>query len=160
MVYTTTRLENSHGIIPAVALVPALAGGFLIGFSQLASLVLRTSTLGMGGAYEQAGDLILSIFSRRAVPKIPAVFFALGTFLGSFVLSCVVSLPLVDAQGEIEAPRAVVGGALLVVGSRLAGGCTSGHGISGMSLLSISSFITVAAMFGAGAVGALVLGLL
>jgi uncharacterized membrane protein YedE/YeeE len=38
----------------------------------------------------------------------------------------------------------------MVFGARLAGGGTSGHGITGMSQLSISSFITVAAMFGGG----------
>jgi uncharacterized membrane protein YedE/YeeE len=38
------------------------------------------------------------------------------------------------------------------VGSRMAGGCPSGHGISGMSLLSISSVVTIASAFGAGAV--------
>jgi uncharacterized membrane protein YedE/YeeE len=44
----------------------------------------------------------------------------------------------------------VVGGVLLTIGSRIAGGCTSGHGISGMSLLSVSSFISVGAMFAGG----------
>lgn len=34
-----------------------------------------------------------------------------------------------------------VGGALLLFGARLAGGCTSGHMISGISQLAISSFI-------------------
>lgn len=38
----------------------------------------------------------------------------------------------------------------MIFGSRLAGGCTSGHGISGMSQLSISSVISVAAMFAGG----------
>ncbi|RMD43729.1 hypothetical protein DV735_g1398, partial [Chaetothyriales sp. CBS 134920] len=45
---------------------------------------------------------------------------------------------------------ALLGGVIMIFGARLAGGCTSGHGISGMSTMSISSFITVAAMFGGG----------
>lgn len=43
------------------------------------------------------------------------------------------------------------GGFLLVFGSRLAAGCTSGHGISGMGSLATGSYIAVAAMF-AGAI--------
>ena len=44
-------------------------------------------------------------------------------------------------------PVVFVGGILLVFGARLAGGCTSGHGLSGMASLSIASFVTVASMF-------------
>ena len=41
------------------------------------------------------------------------------------------------------------GGVLLLFGARLAGGCTSGHMISGISQLAISSFIFGIATFGA-----------
>jgi uncharacterized membrane protein YedE/YeeE len=41
---------------------------------------------------------------------------------------------------------------LLVGGARLANGCTSGHGISGMAHLATVSFVAVPAMFG-GAIG-------
>eukprot|EP00730_Choanoeca_flexa_P003649 TRINITY_DN11467_c0_g1_i3.p1 TRINITY_DN11467_c0_g1~~TRINITY_DN11467_c0_g1_i3.p1 ORF type:complete len:388 (+),score=69.75 TRINITY_DN11467_c0_g1_i3:265-1428(+) len=44
----------------------------------------------------------------------------------------------------------VVGGVLMLFGSRLAGGCTSGHGLSGMGLLASTSFAAVAAMFAGG----------
>lgn len=43
-----------------------------------------------------------------------------------------------------------VGGAFLQFGARLANGCTSGHGISGMANLSLTSFLTVACMFAGG----------
>jgi len=42
-----------------------------------------------------------------------------------------------------------VGGVLLLFGARLAGGCTSGHMISGISQLALSSFIFGVATFGA-----------
>eukprot|EP00486_Rosalina_sp_Unknown_P015818 CAMPEP_0201583314 /NCGR_PEP_ID=MMETSP0190_2-20130828/97198_1 /ASSEMBLY_ACC=CAM_ASM_000263 /TAXON_ID=37353 /ORGANISM="Rosalina sp." /LENGTH=56 /DNA_ID=CAMNT_0048024989 /DNA_START=15 /DNA_END=182 /DNA_ORIENTATION=+ len=35
--------------------------------------------------------------------------------------------------------RAILGGLLLIFGARLAKGCTSGHGISGMGMLSTAS---------------------
>ncbi len=41
------------------------------------------------------------------------------------------------------------GGVLLLFGARLAGGCTSGHMISGISQLALSSFLFGAATFGA-----------
>ena len=46
----------------------------------------------------------------------------------------------------------------MIFGARLAGGCTSGHGISGMSTFSISSIITVMAMLSGGILTARVLG--
>jgi uncharacterized membrane protein YedE/YeeE len=42
---------------------------------------------------------------------------------------------------------ALVGGFLMGVGSRWAGGCTSGHGISGMLQLAVSSWLSVIGFF-------------
>ena len=43
---------------------------------------------------------------------------------------------------------AFAGGFIMLLGARIADGCTSGHGISGSAQLAIGSFIAVAAMFG------------
>lgn len=48
--------------------------------------------------------------------------------------------------------RMLVGAFALVFGARIGGGCTSGHGITGMAGMSLSSFIDTAAIFG-GALG-------
>jgi uncharacterized membrane protein YedE/YeeE len=45
---------------------------------------------------------------------------------------------------------AFVGGAVMLFGARLAGGCTSGHGISGGLQLATSSWVFLAAMFAGG----------
>ena len=45
---------------------------------------------------------------------------------------------------------AFLGGALLLFGARLAGGCTSGHAISGGLQLAVSGWIFMAGMFAAG----------
>ena len=45
---------------------------------------------------------------------------------------------------------AFVGGVILIVGARMAGGCTSGHGISGGLQLALSSWIFIGAMFASG----------
>ena len=45
---------------------------------------------------------------------------------------------------------AFVGGVVLIVGARLAGGCPSGHGLSGLSQLALSGFVALAFFFGGG----------
>jgi uncharacterized membrane protein YedE/YeeE len=141
-------------------LIPGAVGGALIGASQAASLLLTGNTLGISGAYEQIGDLFwwsLDFLSAKALggqtrslrPSIRAAAFALGTLLGSWGLSRIVDIPT-PVEAEVSTLRAVAGGVILVFGSRLAGGCTSGHGISVMSQLSIASIISVAAMFAGG----------
>ncbi len=65
-----------------------------------------------------------------------------------------------ESFGRTAALRAVVafvGGFLLIYGARLAGGCPSGHGLSGMSQLSVSAFFTVMGFFLGGIPLALIL---
>jgi hypothetical protein len=45
---------------------------------------------------------------------------------------------------------AFIGGVLIIFGARLAGGCTSGHIISGITQLAVSGILFGAAVFGAG----------
>ena len=45
---------------------------------------------------------------------------------------------------------AALGGFIMVFGARIADGCTSGHGVSGIAQLASGSFIAVTAMFAAG----------
>ena len=45
---------------------------------------------------------------------------------------------------------AVVGGIIAMIGARLADGCPSGHGLSGMMQLSVSSFVALIMFFGIG----------
>ncbi len=45
---------------------------------------------------------------------------------------------------------AILGGALFGMGSQLGRGCTSGAGLSGMAVMSVSGFLVVAAIFGTG----------
>jgi len=55
--------------------------------------------------------------------------------------------------GDHKAKRllqAFIGGLLLLFGARLAGGCTSGHMISGISQLTVGSFLFGASIFASG----------
>lgn len=137
-------------------LLPAAIGGLWIGFSQFSSLYLTGSTLGVSTAYEQLGDLYWWLEGRilegkkGPMPSIRGTAFAIGTMLGALALSMAINIPSPNENFQIGASRAVLGGILLVFGARIAGGCTSGHGISGMSQLSISSILTSMAMFAGG----------
>ncbi len=49
------------------------------------------------------------------------------------------------------------GGVLMGLGARWAGGCTSGHGISGTMQLALSSWIAAACFFAGGIAGAMLI---
>jgi uncharacterized membrane protein YedE/YeeE len=61
-------------------------------------------------------------------------------------------MPTLANEGTIPLTnlQALVGGFILIFGARMAGGCTSGHGLSGLSAMSFSSLVTTAAMFSSG----------
>ena len=50
----------------------------------------------------------------------------------------------------LRAVGAVVGGMVAMFGARMAGGCPSGHGLSGLMQMSISGFVSLACFIGAG----------
>lgn len=132
------------------------AGGLLIGLSQLFSLITRRSMVGISGSYEELGNLFWSKVKggdAQTKPKsLQNVLFAVSAGIGALVAAK--SFPEFTARAAFEAPPllATIGGTLMVIGARLAGGCTSGHGISGISLLSTSSIITIASTFAMGSV--------
>jgi uncharacterized membrane protein YedE/YeeE len=144
--FTGAKVGNS--------LVSPIAGGLLIGSAQALSLLLTSSPLGVSTVYEHLSRHILQALSGKlGNPSLPSkpVIFSLGVIAGSFALLQQKSGPSVGmADAAIPAWQAFVGGAVLAFGARLGGGCTSGHGLSGLSAMSFSSLVTVACMFGAG----------
>ena len=96
------------------------------------------------------------------------MLFLVGTFLGSLVsvlASRSFRLEVVPKTwGEQfggSRPRrllaAFLGGAILLFGARMAGGCTSGHGISGSLQLALSSWVFFLTLFAFGILTALIL---
>jgi uncharacterized membrane protein YedE/YeeE len=137
-----------------------IAGGLLIGAAQAVSVMLTSSTVGVSTAYEQIGQYFWRALGQKGVATPPsppsALIFALGLLAGSAVAARSIPPLVVDSLG-VSNIRAVVGGFIMVIGARSAGGCTSGHGISGLSASSFSSLVTVAAMFGGGIATAILL---
>jgi uncharacterized membrane protein YedE/YeeE len=92
----------------------------------------------------------------------------LTSILGAFLAARLFRTPRPDAVPSIWAARfgssrplryaaAFIGGAIMLYGARLAGGCTSGHGISGGLQLAVSGWLFFAATFIAGITAAFVL---
>lgn len=88
----------------------------------------------------------------------PETFLVLGLLIGGFLGAKVnrEKAPKCEMihKGETTTGKryrdAFIGGFLIVVGARIAGGCTSGHIISGITQLSVSGFIFGAGVFATG----------
>lgn len=138
------------------ALAPAL-GGVMIGLSQLFSVLSRKTMLGVSTSYDELGKYFWWLARGDAVrgvspPSNKNLLFVAGVAAGSWGLVTLdPRFAPVPKEVSVEPVAAVLGGFLLAVGSRVSGGCTSGHGLSGMSMFSTSSLITMVAMFGVGA---------
>ncbi|KAF2686700.1 hypothetical protein K458DRAFT_402270 [Lentithecium fluviatile CBS 122367] len=138
--------------------LPPIVGGLCIGAAQLASLVLRGQPVGISTAYEDLGAKVCGLFKKSDKPgaksvttPTQAIAFAAGVMLGAAALVRLIpKFAVAEIATAVSPARAVIGGVIMVFGARLAGGCTSGHGISGMSMLATSSVVTVASMFAGG----------
>ena len=82
------------------------------------------------------GALLASLLSSGPRPSYDSLYGALGGILPVAVV--VVGVPIV----------LFLGGVLMGVGARWAGGCTSGHGISGSSALSPASLVSTVTFMG------------
>ena len=140
-----------------------------IGLAILTSFIFLTSTanrvLGASGTYPYVGDLIAGTTDNAYFKGIAPsgnweLIFLTGAFLSGLVLSLIrkdFRLTLIHEnwrkyKGNSNAGRiiwAFVGGFLLIFGARLAGGCTSGHIISGGMQIALSSYLFTAFVFGA-----------
>ena len=83
-----------------------------------------------------AGALLASLLSSGPAPTYDSLYGALGAILPAASLILVVPLFL------------FIGGVLMGYGARWAGGCTSGHGISGSAALSPASLVSTVIFMG------------
>lgn len=67
------------------------------------------------------------------------------------------SLAKLDISSPVTYASAFIGGFCLLFGARMARGCTSGNGISGLSLLSTVGLICSCGMFGGAIATAMIL---
>ncbi len=126
-----------------------LAGGLLIGLSAAMMLLMLGRIAGVSGLAARAIGL-----SAGGAPRDIAMAFILGLPLGALLMSLVTG-PVVTRFPPTIWPL-LIGGLLVGYGTRLGSGCTSGHGVCGMSRLSPRS-LTATALFMASGVGTVAL---
>lgn len=119
----------------------SLAGGLLIGVATAMFLLLNGRIAGISG--------ILGGLLRPMAGDIGwRVAFILGLLVAPLVYGLVAPLPSV--QIDADTASLVMAGLLVGVGTRYGSGCTSGHGVCGLSRLSPRSLIATAAFMAAG----------
>ncbi len=147
---------------------PYVAGG-LIGVLAIATMYFSGRPIGASGAYAKAMGVIMKRIAPKHTEELPyfkeeppaldwEFFLVVGAILGAFLAAAsggeltgraVPPMWAVRFGPEVW-PRLLVGflgGVAMAYGARLAGGCTSGHGISGALQLSVGSWIALGCFF-------------
>ncbi len=132
---------------------PALIGGDLIG---LASALLILGAGRVAGIAGIVGDELQSLM-RGWRPGRDALrwAFVIGLLLAPWLWRLVAPLPA--AKSSAGPVVLIVAGLMVGIGVRMGNGCTSGHGVCGLSRLSLRSLVNVLAFMGAGVVTVFVL---
>ena len=124
--------------------VSALLGGATIGIASALFLATHGRVAGISGI---AGGIIFSPLSDKAWRMV----FIGGLIVGVLVYRLIFGLNA-DITLDASLPVLIIGGLLVGFGTRIGGGCTSGHGVCGISRLSARSLIaTCTFMLAAGA---------
>jgi len=143
--------------------------GTLIGLLSMATFYFSNKPLSVSTAYARLAGLVGNLFAKghtenlkfyqETKPKIEwGVMLVFGMLLGAFIAAVSSDefagawVPVLweqrfGADLGLRLGMAFIGGAIMAFGARLAGGCTSGHGISGALQLSVSSWIVLACFF-------------
>jgi uncharacterized protein len=128
---------------PQALPVQGLAGGLMIGLAAAIMLLGLGRIAGVSGLAARATGLADTGASRSV-----AMAFIIGLPLGALVVS------LVSGGVTTHFPASplplIIGGLLVGFGTRLGSGCTSGHGVCGMSRLSRRSITATIVFMGAG----------
>lgn len=126
----------------------SLAGGILLGLASAMFILVNGRILGISG-------IIGGLFR----PKSGDVGWRLAFLLGVLVAPVLYFLVAGPTTARIDAGwvTLVIAGLLVGVGTRYGAGCTSGHGVCGLSRLSPRSLIATLAFMGAGFVTVFVL---
>lgn len=109
---------------------PALFGGLLIGLSAVILIVLTGRIAGISG-------IVGGLLKPKSNEVVWRIAFLLGICAAPWLYQATVG------EFEFNSPRSttalLVAGFLVGYGTRLGSGCTSGHGVCGISRLSIRS---------------------
>ena len=119
----------------------SLVGGVLLGLASALFIIVNGRILGISG-------IVGGLLRPRAGDVGWRVAFLLGLLAASVLFGLVTNVPAprIDAQwGTV-----ILAGLLVGVGTRYGSGCTSGHGVCGLSRLSPRSLVATLSFMGAG----------
>lgn len=119
----------------------ALAGGILLGLASAIFILVNGRILGISG-------IVGGLLRPKAGDSQWRISFVLGMLAAPWLYSLVMG-PVV-ATVDASWVMVVVAGLLVGVGTRYGAGCTSGHGVCGLSRLSPRSLVATLAFMGAG----------
>jgi len=110
----------------------ALTGGFLIGLSVALFFILNGRMIGISG--------IASSLLTSNDKKIENFLFLIGLIIGPLIYNLFLGKEI-NISISNSLILLIIAGAMVGFGTRLGSGCTSGHGISGISRFSLRSII-------------------
>ena len=122
----------------------SLAGGVLIGLAAALFILLNGRILGVSG-------IVGGLLQPKAGDMLWRWAFLAGMAVSPWVVAWLLpSGTLAAPRFESPWPWVVLAGLLVGVGARYGSGCTSGHGVCGLSRLSVRSLAATLAFMGAG----------
>jgi uncharacterized membrane protein YedE/YeeE len=130
------------GIFTHAMPLAGLAGGLLIGLSASVMLLADGRIAGVSGLAARATGI-----GTSSAPYGVALAFILGLPLGAFLINA--AAPVVT-YFPASPWLLILGGLLVGFGTRLGSGCTSGHGVCGLSRFSPRSFAATLCFMAAG----------
>ena len=131
--------------------ISALSGGLLIGFSVALFFIFNGRMIGISGI---ASNVLVSKDRR-----VENFLFLFGLILGSLFYNLIYGREInISISNSII--LLIIAGILVGFGTRLSNGCTSGHGISGISRFSLRSIIATITFMLVGILTVLVTGIL
>jgi uncharacterized membrane protein YedE/YeeE len=146
------------------------ASGIVIGLMVPGLYLFAGRRFGMSSSLRHIGKMVLPrakipyLATHRWQPNAWNLLLVGGVMLGAFMADRTAdpALPLLPAEAYTPEglARLLVGGALVGFGARYAGGCTSGHTISGIANLNWPSMLASAAFFAGGLIAVHGLGFL
>ena len=127
----------------ALSPIFAVSGGLLIGSAAALFLLLTGRIAGVSGL-----TAIAARIGSGGTPWTQAASFIVGLPIGAWVVGSAIRHP--DVAVTSSARLLITAGLLVGFGTRLANGCTSGHGVCGVARLSPRSLVATAVFMTSG----------
>jgi uncharacterized protein len=144
--------------------------GALIGVLTMLTLTISKKPVGASSAYANLAGLAGRVVAPDHIASLPyfkekkptidwEMIFVIGAVIGAFIAAWtggeltgyyLQDMWVIRFGADSHVLRtilALVGGAIMAYGARMAGGCTSGHGISGTLQLAVGSWVAVICFF-------------